>query len=118
MTAQQVVRVCRAIARCAAALADELEQTTTEADRAEVAGDAEGDWDPQDVCEVGDPDPTPDQVEWCGRNSPHDRWMCTRLPGHSGQHVAGHHKRVEAVWPGDATGEPDNAPAPGWEMST
>lgn len=71
------------------------------------------DWD---ALQVGDPDPTPNDPPWCraelrevGRNG--DNHVCTRRPGHDGQHVAGDGiwaegslmfgASVVAIWPSD-----------------
>jgi hypothetical protein len=64
------------------------------------------DWDDQacacvheDEVVLGDPDPTTvygDDYECCPeREGP---WSCTRMAGHSGQHVAGDGYEVCAVW--------------------
>lgn len=46
---------------------------------------------------VGDPDPTPDDLPYCG--AAHEGFTCTWRPGHDGPHVAGARSMgVAAVW--------------------
>lgn len=56
--------------------------------------------DPQDTCRPGDPDPTPLDmpVTSCCPLMFEDRLFCTRVLGHTGQHVAGNGEVVMAVW--------------------
>lgn len=65
--------------------------------------------DPCDTCKPGDPDPTPnhDAGAVC-LNGHRNGWLCTRHPGHTGQHVACGREVIE-VWPNenDPTKEKD-----------
>lgn len=70
--------------------------------------EADGELTAADICEVGDPDPTPsadDEFIPPICYSQHGHYACTREKGHGGQHVAGTGSQVVAAWtdPGEAT---------------